>query len=618
MDAAFSPRVVGRNRPDFHSLEAMLASPQFAGKQGEALVMAIYNHFTSQVDGTYHFWPSAENDGQPRKRRSCADPIKILNAYGWAICGQMAHMLFAIYTAAGLKARLYGLPGHALCEVFYDGRWHHYDVDMWSWFRTPEGHIASAWELCNNARALIVENRNKSNPCNLPDRSLEAYADMYSKAEKGDGELKSIRPDWGIRAHNMDFQLRPGETVIRTEENQGRFVMPQTWVDYKGKFEREWHGQPRERFEPFRTFGNGRWIYEPNLSSQYRDFEAGVWEHQGLKQTGAGLAGAGTATFRIQSPYPFAGIPDWKTGRVTASNGIWLELTGQGDVRVEITDPEDQWSTVYACDQAFDERIDITGLMKARYDCFIRFTLGPNARLQRFRFEGFIMTCPITLPRLEQGENPMELRFGDKHGLHTVPWNRFVDFRQTADLPGQCVKAENAAPKPYAEGWHTLAPADESKPVRAAFRFDAPQGRKFGWAYVLTCHREGPVGQPLRRAFTEWSVDGQDWMPLSERQISNSDAQWDCSLESEMLTPAGAPTIWLRVTSETAICNVEFYGHLLAESKVDGQLEVVHSWKESGEIRTFKAPAGQTEYIIPCGEHPRSHAIRMTVPSVRR
>jgi hypothetical protein len=161
VDCAFSPRVVGRLRPDFHCLEAMLKSPQFAGKQGEELVMAVYNHMTSQVDGTYHFWPSAENEGQPRLRRSCTDPIKILNAYGWAICGQMSHMLQAIWIAAGLKARLYGLPGHALCEVFYDGRWHHVDVDMWSWFRTPQGHLASAYELACNARALIVENQNK-------------------------------------------------------------------------------------------------------------------------------------------------------------------------------------------------------------------------------------------------------------------------------------------------------------------------------------------------------------------------------------------------------------------------------------------------------------------------
>lgn len=617
MDAAFSPRVVGRLRPDFHSLEAMLASPQFAGKQGEDLVMAVYNHFTSQVDGTYHFWPSAENEGQPRIRRSNADPIKIFNAYGWAICGQMAHMLYMIWTAAGLKARLYGLPGHALCEVFYDGRWHHYDVDMWSWFRTPQGHVASAWELCNDAHALIVANQSKSNPCNLPDRSLEGYADMYSKAEKGDGELKSIRADWGIRAHNMDFHLRPGETLIRTEENQGRFVMPQDWVEYKGKFEREWHGMPRERFEPRRSFGNGRWIYEPKLGRSCGDFAAGVWEQEGVRQGDEGLAGAGSATFRMQSPYPFAGVPDWKSGKVTVSSGVWLEVAGRGPVEVEVTDPEGAWRKVYSCDKAFDERIDITDVVKARYECFLRFTLGSGAVLKRFRFEGFVMTCPISLPRLESGENPMELRLADKHGMQTVPWNRIIDFRETAGLSKQWVEAENGARVEYAKGWGSIAPADGSRPVKVTYRFDAPKGRKFGWAYALTCHREGPHGQPLAKAFTEWSVDGRNWMPLSERAITDSDVQWDCSLDGEVLTPKGAESIWLRITSETAICNVEFYGHLLVEDKADSPLEITHLWKEAGQVREYRPAAGATNYTIPCGEKPYAHAIRMSRASVK-
>ncbi len=288
MNSAFSPRIVGCFRPDFHCLESMLGSPQFAGRQGEDLVMAVYNHLTSQVDGTYHWWPSAENEGQPRVRRVNTDPIKIINAYGWAICGQMSHILYAIWTtagtAAGLKARLYGLPGHALCEVNYDGRWHHYDVDMWSWFRTPAGHVASAYELSQNARALIFENQNKSKPCNLPDRDLEGYANMYSKAEVANGDIASVRPDWMDRSHNMDFYLRPGETILRTSENQGRFVMPKGWLTFKKDFEKEWHGNPRERYAPFRTFGNGRWIYEPNLTEKYRDVAAGVWEKKGVRQ----------------------------------------------------------------------------------------------------------------------------------------------------------------------------------------------------------------------------------------------------------------------------------------------------------------------------------------------
>jgi hypothetical protein len=618
VDCAFSPRVVGRLRPDFHCLEAMLKSPQFAGKQGEELVMAVYNHMTSQVDGTYHFWPSAENEGQPRLRRSCTDPIKILNAYGWAICGQMSHMLQAIWIAAGLKARLYGLPGHALCEVFYDGRWHHVDVDMWSWFRTPQGHLASAYELACNARALIVENQNKANPCNLPDRSLEDYADMYSKAEKGDGDIASVRPDWYERSHTMDFHLRPGETIIRTQENQGRFILPKGWLEFKEKFQREWHQMPRERFDPFRTFGNGRWIYEPKLSEKYRDFAAGVWEKNGVRTRSYGLGGVGYATFRIQCPYPFAGVPDWTKPNLPAGNGVWLEVAGEGAVRVDVTDPEGQWQTVYAADKPFEEKIDITDVLKARYECFIRFTLGMGAKVRRFRFEGFFMIAPITLPRLAEGENPMELRCGDKHGLHTVPWAQIVDFRESADLKAQWVKAGNQKIVAGAKGWNMIAPADESKPVTAVFKFAAPKGRKFAWAYFLTAHKEGPVGRPLRKAMTEWSVNGRTWTPLAGRPLSNTPAQWDCSLDGEVVLAEASPAVWLRVTSDTAVCNVEFYGHLLVTDEVEAPLEITHSWKEGGEIREFRAPSSATHYTIVCGKDPRDHAIRMTVASVAK
>ena len=105
------------------------------------------------------------------------------------------------------------------------------------------------------------------------------------------------------------------------------------------------------------------------------------------------------------------------------------------------------------------------------------------------------MVAPITLPRLAEGDNPMELRCCDKHGQHTVPWTQIVDFRNSADLKAQWASATNATIKPFlADGWQSIAPADESKPVVAVFRFDAPKGRQFGWAYFLTTHKEGPAG----------------------------------------------------------------------------------------------------------------------------
>ena len=272
---AFSPRVVGSHRPEYHSLESILSFPAFAGKKGEDLVLALYDFFTSTIDGTYHFWPADEKRGQPRIRRTTSDAVKLLNCYGWHICGQNSIIQYALYKTAGLEARQFNIPAHVLCEVNYDDAWHVLDVDMWTWFRNKNGQIASAFELATDAQALIVENQDKSDPCNLPDRNLQDYANTYASAQTDGDQVKNIFPHWLVSSHQMDFHLRPGERVTLSECPKGSFIFPDAWKSSVAENGKEWHGFPRERFEPFRSYGNGEWVYEPKLSAAYGDVTDG-------------------------------------------------------------------------------------------------------------------------------------------------------------------------------------------------------------------------------------------------------------------------------------------------------------------------------------------------------
>ena len=156
MIALSSPRIVGTNRADFFDIHTFLQFKEFKGKSGEELVLAIYDYLTDTIDGSYHYWPMDDLVETPEIRGYSTDPIKILNTFGWAVCGQMAAILYAIYTAAGLPARVYSIPGHTLCEVFYDNSWHHLDVDMWTWFKNDAGHIASAYELSQDTNRLCL------------------------------------------------------------------------------------------------------------------------------------------------------------------------------------------------------------------------------------------------------------------------------------------------------------------------------------------------------------------------------------------------------------------------------------------------------------------------------
>jgi hypothetical protein len=615
-DLTFSPRVVGTQRADFYSLETFLQSPPFKGKQGEALVLAIYDYFTSTVDGTYHFWPTSEEFGVPRTRNVVYDPVKLINAYGWLVCGQHSALLYALYLAAGFKARQIGVPGHSLCEVFYDGRWHILDVDMWTWFRTPEGHIAGAFELAKNARALILDNPTRSTPCNLPDRTLADYSYMYATTETVDDHVRTLCPPFKTQAHTMDFQLRPGETLIRSQAHQGRYHFPPHWKEMQQRYAKEWRGLPHERYEPFRTFGNGRWIYEPNLCAPYRDVDRGVWERSGVTQDNAGLTGTGSISFRIRSPYPFCGTPDWSREPIAYSNGVWLSAAGLGEITAEISDADGQWKSVLTKSGKFDERVDITALLEARYDCVIRFTLKPGARLTRFRFEGCILTAPLSLPRLVEGGNALEVRCLDPHGLRTIPWSHALDFRATADLAQQFVSIENAEIKPYVKGWQQFVPKS-GQPLKLTARFAAPAGRTLAWAYVLLNLRELSAGAPPQNATLERSSDGKSWQPLSQTPVSSTELQWDCSFEAEAMTDA-ARELWLRVTTPSGVSAFEFHGHLNADSPpAAAALQVVHRWIEDDGEHTFAPPPNATRYSISCGKNPRLHTIEMKVGSER-
>jgi len=613
---SFSARVVGDKRPDFYSFKTIVESPQFKGKAGEELALAFYKYFTSTNDGTYHGWSIDEWEGRPQVRGRLADPLKMLNAYGWMICGQHSHFLYSLYRAAGMSARQYGAPGHCLCEVNYDNRWHVFDVDMWTWFRTPEGHIASADELSQNAFDLIVTNQNKANPCNLPDRDLPGYADMYAHLATRDGQPAEVWPHWETRAHTMDFALRPGETLIRSQRNEGRFPLPPIWWKAIKEGHPEWKGEPRERYAPFRTYGNGRWIYEPNLTSGYRDFAVGVRERHGIGQTEAGLAGAGQCVIPFVSPYPFVSKPDYSGDRVGYRDGSWITVRASGDVTIEIRDPLGNWTPVPVAANGKEEKIDISPLLEARYHFDLRLTLGANARVSKFRFEGYLLTAPMSLPRLDEGVNVMTLKGKDKYGLATVPCEILPDFRTTAAVPlDRQAAIRNGELRPGAETWQVIAPKGKG-PVQATFTFDAPAGEKFAWFYALATVTEGPIHEPQRQAKVEWSFDGGDFQPLTAAAIDHTALQWDCSLDNEQILDRPGRTVSIRVTSDTPIRGMEFVGHLDMDAALSVRPEITHRWLEGGTEHQFVAPPAADRYWFRCGPNPTGHVIEMSVPSL--
>ncbi len=605
---AFSPRVVCKHRPDYHSLKHILNSPQFAGKKDEELVLALYDFFTSTEDGTWHFWPVDELQGQPRIRRFTSDPVKLLSNYGWHICGQSAIIMYGLYTTAGFKARQYGAPGHLLCEVYYDDAWHILDVDMWTWFRNDKGAIASAYELANDAHRLIVENTNKSNPCNLPDRSLESYAEMYSKAETDDGNIGNVFPHWSVKSHQLDFYLRPGESVQRSEEYSEYFIFPDEWVGLTKDTAKEWHGHPIERFDPFRKNAGGHWTYAPQLSKAFKDVELGYWSKDGVEQIDSGITGNGHISFRIQSPYIFCAKPSIETGAVVYSDGAQLKVDTSGPVQVKLML---EGKSVDLGTVEGSAELDLTEHMTSRYEGIIVFNLDADAVLKSFAFTSPIMNAPKSLPKLCVGTNVMRVNGGDDYQQQTVPFKEIVDFSPTANPTELWQSAKNVVIKEWAGGWKLLEPKISGEKVEAIYHFNAPEGKQFAWFHALCSVKEGPFGEAKKQASLEWSIDGSNWQSLVQSDINNSKLGWDMSLENDCVLGQNTSDVYLRVVSETGITGVEFYGHIDCSAVASTPIRIEHQWHE-GDKACATSIENMESYEVVCGAEPSRHVLTLT------
>jgi len=226
-----SPRVTSPNHSDFSSLSALLGSPRFAGKTGEELAVAIWEFIVDEREGVYHFWPALER----ATGRTVWDPLKILNCFGCAICGQNANLLAVLWKAAGFKSRICGIKGHVVPEVFYEGAWHLLDGDLKAYHRKhppAHGEIASVAD-CAADPTLVSGQQNPSRPFYLPDRSPEKMAALYD-VDPGGG------PPFDDRAHTMDFILRPGERLERHCLHDDKWIWFANYTQSKDRYGREW------------------------------------------------------------------------------------------------------------------------------------------------------------------------------------------------------------------------------------------------------------------------------------------------------------------------------------------------------------------------------------------
>lgn len=436
----YNLKVISDTVPDVSSAEALLAQIITPGMTDEQKATAVW-----RVMYEGRFWnPSSR--GNLRMELGGTDPIITLNCFSPTICQQDAEILIALWEMLGYSARMWQLGWHTTSEIYYGGKWRHFDATVGRITRDADGEIGS-----------VTLGRKHKGWKNW----------MRSNSYISEAEGISL-------GHRMGLTLREGESFTRYWYPLGKTAdywcassdgrRPDNRVRRRRRLAKAMKLKER-RFKPMpddAAYGNGLWVFEPDLAGKNwrrllegsQNLTATVNEegHAWVHPIAAGKEA--WATFRIKSPYILSG------GYVSGTFGT----TNKSD-QLEVLASVDQgrnwhslWQRKLYSGNPLKGRkgrtLGLRELISGKFDCLIKIrmlTAGEpsDVGFAGIRLESFVMNNPFLLPALKLGKTKISVETGPQlDSLSILPnmampeyRTQIVDEKNTitsweADLPG--------------------------------------------------------------------------------------------------------------------------------------------------------------------------------------
>lgn len=446
--AADSPALVSHvtvtsdKTEDVSSLEAWKRSFIKDGMTDQQKAMAVWQSvvkFRHQDNPPDEY---LESSGHPH------DPIKDFNVYGYGQCCCASANLEALARYAGLEARGWGLVGHSVPEVRWDGAWHMLDGSLMTYFPKPDGQPAGVEEIAANVKAWYAANPNlKGNDAGLrkymvkggwrngPEilRACPAYDEngwlpaathgWYATMQEYADPAKTFVYEYGTAlGYEVNVQLRKGERLTRNWSNKGLHV--NALEGKKAGSLKTAMGKDDLRYSPKLgdlapgRIGNGLHEYDVPVGSA--ELADAALTYQNLRTTPAGLSPAdapspGVLVLRMPSSYVY----------LSARADLKASVGSGGSIAVAFSDNNGlDWHPVATIDSAGERTIDLKPLVYRRYDYQLKLTLaGPGTTIQRLKLTHDVQHSQRALPALDRGENRIALSAGPQEGTITVQGN---------------------------------------------------------------------------------------------------------------------------------------------------------------------------------------------------
>jgi hypothetical protein len=559
------------------------------------------------------------------------DPIKTFNVYGYGFCSMTSCDVEALARAAGLLARGWGINGHSVPEVSWDGSWHMLDASLINYFPKDDGSIAGVEDIVASIKEWYDRHPGyKGDGTKLGDfqradgwtgwkRGPELLArcpfydaggfwpahthGWYATMQEYDGTLgKSGKPflyEYGSsQGYQVDIRLRPGERLTRNWSNRGLQVngkdgapgclTQKTGADalvYTPKY---------GDLAPGRV-GNGTLEYDvPLAGGAYRSaaLEAENLEDGAVRVRDAGRPGV--LVLRMPSSYVYL------TGTLTFTAAVGPG----GAVAVSFSDNNGlDWREVARVTESGEQHIDLTPLVLRRYDYRLRFELrGPGTGLGALRLVHDVQHSQRPLPALGQGGNTIAFSAGPAEGTITVEGSTnpaskgkqlvYTDFHPQVDGFGP-----NLFIGASGKGSITFPVATPGDLVRL----------RFGAHYRARDARDGLDYQV--------SFDGGKTWKTVDRAAGPTPG--DCKYVVDSDVPAGTRAALVRFAgtsrNATGLLNFRIDADYREPAGGFRPVKVTYTWEEDGQAKRdiYVARSPREMYMIRCAARPVMKALAL-------
>jgi hypothetical protein len=427
LSVVYSPKLVVEGQTDFNSLQSIVKSITNDKMSDREKAEAVWRFVLAS---TFHYKSPEEGlpgNGIRFEMNTLEDPLKILTSYGHLYCFTNVSLMTKLWEAAGLDStRVWGIGGHLISEVYYDGAWHHYDGDqsVSGYFIKKDGKtVASIAEIQDDPDYYIINPEFKSTP-QMPYSDKFVYAHESREVLANYYRTKTdnyIRDRIGVTTHRMDYYLKKNEELTLFFEPQGKWRHNGMDVPVinpiNGPFDA--HSD--------RKYGNGLFVYKPNLEDSSIISEGFHYSENIKIDKGVVLKDAakkGEFVVKTLSPWVITGKPigasatsDGKeryidaavvSGRILNMKNV-LTSTAPGLEILIRTEKSPKWESVYKTSSCGYFNVDLSEhftLANYYYELKIvmdKDTLG--TKITDLAFTTSVQVNPASLPKLKAGKN---------------------------------------------------------------------------------------------------------------------------------------------------------------------------------------------------------------------